>query len=290
MRQPASSKSTQHEPPESSNPLLAGIFLASNEAELLPLLARNPFWDYKWLADNQDIDLFRAYLSCVVVPTNSVIEIGLNIHRAFKASAYQLNPAVQNNRIDYFLPSHSTAAFSMTQTTHCGVVILGITGLGKTYALVAALNTIPQTIKRPGLPGMSAVTQITWIRIDMSGIASIEALAEQITIVSAVIGMGKSLKQRVIAEGVETSVQLAFLKAQRCDEGQGFELSYPLPAEDFACLLAGRNESQPWCRPAGWEQGPGAPAPADDTGSRIGVRVPTAGADCGSSGADRRNS
>lgn len=180
MKQPASSKSTQHEPPESSNPLLEGIVLASNEAELLPLLARNPFWDYKWLADNQDIDLFRAYLSCVVVPTNSVIEIGLNIHRAFKASAYQLNPAVQNNRIDYFLPSHSTAAFSMTQTTHCGVVILGITGLGKTYALVAALNTIPQTIKRPGLPGMSAVTQITWIRIDMSGIASIEALAEQI--------------------------------------------------------------------------------------------------------------
>lgn len=61
-----------------------------------------------------------------------------------------------------------------------GVVVLGLTGLGKTFLLVAALSTIPQTIERTGIPGMSSVIQITWIRIDMSSIASIEALAEQI--------------------------------------------------------------------------------------------------------------
>jgi diguanylate cyclase (GGDEF)-like protein/PAS domain S-box-containing protein len=59
------------------------------------------------------------------------------------------------------------------------------------------------------------------------------------SIVSAVITMGKSLKYRVIAEGVETEEQLAFLQAHRCDEGQGFYFSPPAPPGQFAELLAG---------------------------------------------------
>lgn len=180
MSQAASANASQNDQGESANPLLEGIAIASNEVEMLRLIARNPFLDKRWLSQNQDIDLFRAYLSGVVVPTSSLLKIGLDIHRAFKTSAYQLNPLVQNNRIAYFSPSHSTSVSAVTQTTHSGVVILGLTGVGKTFLLVAALSTIPQTIERTGLPGMSSVIQITWIRIDMSSIASIEALAEQI--------------------------------------------------------------------------------------------------------------
>ena len=58
------------------------------------------------------------------------------------------------------------------------------------------------------------------------------------TIVSAIISMGKSLNQRVIAEGIETAEQLAFLQAQHCGEGQGYYFSRPLAAEEFAKLLA----------------------------------------------------
>jgi EAL domain-containing protein (putative c-di-GMP-specific phosphodiesterase class I) len=65
------------------------------------------------------------------------------------------------------------------------------------------------------------------------------------TIVSAVISMGRNLKQRVIAEGVETHEQFAFLRMQRCDEGQGFQFSHPLSAEDFAHLPVGGNDRQP---------------------------------------------
>ena len=61
--------------------------------------------------------------------------------------------------------------------------------------------------------------------------------ADDATIVAAVIGTGKTLKQRVIAEGVETQEQLAFLQARHCDEGQGFHFSHPVSAEDFARLL-----------------------------------------------------
>jgi diguanylate cyclase (GGDEF)-like protein len=56
-------------------------------------------------------------------------------------------------------------------------------------------------------------------------------------IVNAVIGMGRGLRHRVIAEGVETPEQLTCLQAQRCDEGQGFYFSPPLVAEQFAKVL-----------------------------------------------------
>lgn len=60
-------------------------------------------------------------------------------------------------------------------------------------------------------------------------------------IVSAVIAMGTSLKQRIVAEGIETKKQLAFLQSQHCAEGQGFYFSRPVAAEEFATMLAGRH-------------------------------------------------
>lgn len=161
MSQAASANASPNDQGECTNPLLEGIAIATNEVEMLRLIAKNPFQNNKWLSQNQDIDLFRAYLSGVIVPTSSMLKIGLDIHRAFKTSAYQQNPLIQQNRIAYFSASHSTSAYAITQTTHSGVVILGLTGLGKTFQLVAALSTIPQTIQRAGLPSMSSVIQIT---------------------------------------------------------------------------------------------------------------------------------
>lgn len=78
---------------------------------------------------------------------------------------------------------------------------------------------------------------INTLKIDQSFVRDIATDADDATIVSAMIGMGKSLKQRVIAEGVETNMQLAFLQAHQCDEGQGFHFSHPVAAVDFARLL-----------------------------------------------------
>ena len=55
--------------------------------------------------------------------------------------------------------------------------------------------------------------------------------------VIAVIGMGRSLNLRVIAEGAETQEELAFLKSHQCDEAQGHVFSRAVPAEQFAHLL-----------------------------------------------------
>ena len=56
-------------------------------------------------------------------------------------------------------------------------------------------------------------------------------------IVSAMINIGKSLKQRIIAEGVETSTQLRFLRHHGCGEGQGYYFSRPVAAERVANLF-----------------------------------------------------
>lgn len=90
---------------------------------------------------------------------------------------------------------------------------------------------------------------INTLKIDQSFVRDIATAADDATIVSAVIGMGKNLKQRVIAEGVETNVQLAFLQAHQCDEGQGFHFSHPLSAVDFAHLLDPENDKRPQQRP-----------------------------------------
>ena len=56
-------------------------------------------------------------------------------------------------------------------------------------------------------------------------------------IVSAMINIGRSLKQRIIAEGVETSAQLEFLRRHGCEEGQGYYFSRPVVAERIANLF-----------------------------------------------------
>jgi len=75
------------------------------------------------------------------------------------------------------------------------------------------------------------------LKVDQSFVRDIIVSVHDAIIVSAIISMGKSLNHRVIAEGVETPEQLAFLQAHGCDEGQGYYFSRPLVAQQFAKLL-----------------------------------------------------
>ena len=75
------------------------------------------------------------------------------------------------------------------------------------------------------------------LKIDQSFVNKMTSNPDDASIVSAVISMSKSLKHRVIAEGVETPEQYAFLKAQHCDEGQGYYFARPVAAESLATLL-----------------------------------------------------
>jgi len=91
-----------------------------------------------------------------------------------------------------------------------------------------------------GYSSLSYLTRfpIDALKVDRSFIREIAGDLDGSPIVTAVISMGKSLNHRVIAEGIETAQQLAFLQSQQCEEGQGFHFSPPLEADQFAALLA----------------------------------------------------
>jgi diguanylate cyclase (GGDEF)-like protein/PAS domain S-box-containing protein len=76
------------------------------------------------------------------------------------------------------------------------------------------------------------------LKIDPLFVHDISSAKGNGILASAVIAMATSLKQLVVAEGVEDQVQRAFLKVQHCDEGQGYLFSRPLAAEPFTLLLA----------------------------------------------------
>jgi len=77
---------------------------------------------------------------------------------------------------------------------------------------------------------------IDTLKIDQSFMLEIGTDGDSAAFLRSVIGMGKTLKKRVVAEGVETQEQVAFLAAERCSEGQGYYFSPPVVAEHFPQL------------------------------------------------------
>jgi diguanylate cyclase (GGDEF)-like protein/PAS domain S-box-containing protein len=101
-------------------------------------------------------------------------------------------------------------------------VQIAVDDFGTGYSSLSYLNQFP----------------IDVLKIDQSFVQAIDGEAENNgAIVSAVIGMGKNLHQRVIAEGVEHRVQLAFLEAHGCNEGQGYFFSGPVDAVRMQAML-----------------------------------------------------
>ncbi|MDP1683460.1 MAG: EAL domain-containing protein [Burkholderiales bacterium] len=75
------------------------------------------------------------------------------------------------------------------------------------------------------------------LKIDQSFVRDITTDPDDAAIVKAVIAMARSLKLRVVAEGVETVEQLEFLRAHECEGMQGYYFSKPMPTEQFAPWL-----------------------------------------------------
>jgi len=118
-------------------------------------------------------------------------------------------------------------------------VRLVLDGFGAGHSSLARLKRLPLDV----------------LKIDKSFVADIPRDRNGMEIIATIIAMGKTMRMRVLAEGVETAEQLDFLEKQGCREYQGYYLSRPLPPEEFARFVetSASNPMSPPC-PAGSPQ------------------------------------
>ncbi|MGH6763314.1 MAG: EAL domain-containing protein [Phyllobacterium sp.] len=93
-----------------------------------------------------------------------------------------------------------------------------------------------------GYSSLSSLTRLPVheLKIDQTFIKNVDTDFSARTIVSAVVGMGRSLNLMVVAEGVETLTQAEFLRSRSCDVGQGYLFSRPQSQQDFEQWLVAR--------------------------------------------------
>src|SRR5947207_4163069 len=115
---------------------------------------------------------------------------------------------------------HEHAVDSL-QKLHAKGVKLSFDDFGTGYASLSYLTRFP----------------LSRIKIDRSFVAGIMDGAEDAAIVRSLIAMAHNLGLEVIAEGVETEAQAAFLLNERCEEAQGFLYAKPLPVSEFENFL-----------------------------------------------------
>jgi diguanylate cyclase (GGDEF)-like protein len=90
-----------------------------------------------------------------------------------------------------------------------------------------------------------ALLPLAMIKIDRSLVGTVAKCPRDAAIVRAIIDLAHSLGLRVVAEGVESSAQLALLRAARCDDVQGYLMSKPLAPVEFAQWARLNTEPRP---------------------------------------------
>jgi diguanylate cyclase (GGDEF)-like protein/PAS domain S-box-containing protein len=208
-----------------------------------------------------------------LVPPDKFIRIAENSGQIMAIGEWVLRTACSQSRRwqDEGLSAVSVAvnvsAVQFRQEGFCELIrkVLGDTGLAAQYlelelteglllADAAVASSVLQELKEMGLTlaiddfgtgyssfGYLRQFRVSKLKIDRSFIREVAVNPDDAAITTAIISLAKSLNLKVIAEGVETEEQMAFLRAHHCDEIQGYYFSRPLTVDKAADKLRGET-------------------------------------------------
>ena len=158
----------------------------------------------------------------VNVSTKQINDIGLVHYIQEKLETYSLKPEDLELEItEGVMLSDSPIVTSFFEAMESLGVRIAIDDFGTGYSSLSYLKKLP----------------VGKLKIDQSFVRDIGLDDNDDAVVKSIIGLAHQFKMKVIAEGVETTAQLAFLRAHGCDEGQGYLISKPIAAEDITNLV-----------------------------------------------------
>ncbi len=179
----------------------------------------------------------RAWQDAGLPPMNVCVNVS---PRQFKDSIllHQVVAALQSSGLDaryleleltesLIMQNVDQAVATMKVLQNLGVQ-LSIDDFGTGFSSLSALKAFP----------------VARLKIDKSFIDDLSSSENDRAITSAVISLGRKLNLRVVAEGVETDEQVAFLSDNDCDEMQGYHFCRPIPAEDVEAFIVSRAHCQ----------------------------------------------
>lgn len=161
------------------------------------------------------------------------VSINLSAHQFRQPNlAYQVSQVLEETGIDpQYVDLEITESITMTNVDKAISTMLELASLGLQISIDdfgTGYSSLSYLKKFP----------IHTLKIDQSFVRDIPKNQDDAAIATAVIAMAHSLNLNVIAEGVETEEQLAFLRERNCNEYQGYLCSRPLPPAEFEALLA----------------------------------------------------
>ncbi len=171
----------------------------------------------QWLDAGLDMGVIAINVAGIQVHHGNLASIVTRSLEKAGLAAHRLEIELTESSI---ISDSKTAMKTFTQLRNAGVHI-AIDDFGTGYSSLAYLNRLP----------------VDKLKIDQSFVREIPHNLNDANITRTIIALAKNLGLKVIAEGIETRQQLAFLKAEGCDEGQGFRFSKPISAKQFRALL-----------------------------------------------------
>jgi EAL domain-containing protein (putative c-di-GMP-specific phosphodiesterase class I) len=170
-----------------------------------------------WVAAGLNLGTIAVNVSAMQFREDSFVE------RLFEILAEtRLDPELLELELtETVLMTRADSTAAVLQTLRERGVQIAIDDFGTGYSNLSYLQKFP----------------VDCLKIDQSFIRQISTVGQEVALVTAIINMAHTLNLRVVAEGVETKEETAFLKANGCDEAQGFYFSRPLNAKAFAQLL-----------------------------------------------------